>query len=273
MTTDDNPQAAQMADESMVRTLAAQAAALWPEERPLFERYQLPAAPHILDAGCGTGQMTARLAAHFPTASLLGIDVQDGSLDRARHSAAAAGLAGRVSYEHRSIYATGLPDGAFDLTVCRHVLQSIPHAERAIAELLRLTRRGGTLHLLVEDYGMIHFSRGRLDPDAFWRQAQTYGASTGTDMFVGRNTPGILHRLGLTAVTMDYLVVDTVRTPRQTFVDIWTAWRDGYVDALGQHTALTRGQAVDHFNDMIDTLRDPAGYAVWLVPVVSATVP
>jgi SAM-dependent methyltransferase len=273
MTRNDNPQAAQMADESMVRTLAAQAAALWPEERRLFERYHLPPAPRILDAGCGTGQMTGRLAAHYPGATLLGIDVQDGSLDRARASATAAGLSDRVRYEHRSIYATGLADGAFDLTVCRHVLQSIPDADKAIAELLRVTRRGGTLHLLVEDYGMIHFARRRLNPDEFWRAANAFGESTGTDLFVGRNTPGILHRLGLTAITMDYLVVDTVRTPRQTFADIWTAWRDGYADALAQHTSLTRQQALDHFNDMIETLRDPAGFGLWLVPVVSATVP
>ena len=35
---DLNPQAAQMADESMVRTLAAQARAIWPQEAPLLLR-------------------------------------------------------------------------------------------------------------------------------------------------------------------------------------------------------------------------------------------
>ncbi len=34
--TDLNPQAEQMADESMVRTLAAQARAIWPQEALLF---------------------------------------------------------------------------------------------------------------------------------------------------------------------------------------------------------------------------------------------
>ena len=40
---DLNPQARQMADESMFRTLAAQAQAIWPQEVELFRRYQLPA--------------------------------------------------------------------------------------------------------------------------------------------------------------------------------------------------------------------------------------
>ena len=36
-----NPQAAQMADESMVRTLHAQAEVIWPQEQQLFARYGL----------------------------------------------------------------------------------------------------------------------------------------------------------------------------------------------------------------------------------------
>ena len=37
-----NPQRSQMADESMVRTLRAQAEAIWPQELPLLRRYGLP---------------------------------------------------------------------------------------------------------------------------------------------------------------------------------------------------------------------------------------
>src|SRR4051812_35072400 len=53
-----NPQAREMADESMVRNLAAQADAIWPQEEPLFDRYQLPAEASVLDAGCGTGEIS-----------------------------------------------------------------------------------------------------------------------------------------------------------------------------------------------------------------------
>jgi hypothetical protein len=50
MTDDLNPQAKEMADESMVRHLAAQAEAIWPQENKLFARYQLPDEAEILDA-------------------------------------------------------------------------------------------------------------------------------------------------------------------------------------------------------------------------------
>src|SRR5437762_8132770 len=63
-----NPQAREMADESMVRTLSAQAEAIWPQEQPLFARYSLPADASVLDAGCGTGEISMRLAQMFDRA-------------------------------------------------------------------------------------------------------------------------------------------------------------------------------------------------------------
>ncbi len=65
--TDLNPQAKQMADESMVRTLDAQARAIWPQEVELFRRYSLPSEARILDAGCGTGEISSRLAETLST--------------------------------------------------------------------------------------------------------------------------------------------------------------------------------------------------------------
>jgi len=49
---DRNPQAKQMADESMVRNLRAQAEALWPQEQAVFAGHGMPST--ILDIGCGT---------------------------------------------------------------------------------------------------------------------------------------------------------------------------------------------------------------------------
>jgi ubiquinone/menaquinone biosynthesis C-methylase UbiE len=270
--TDLNPQAKQMADESMVRNLDAQARAIWPQEIPLLRRYALPASPRILDAGCGTGEGASRLAELFPGAQVLGVDIIDHHLElaRGRH----ASLGPRLTFEHQSIYELKAADHTFDLTVCRHVLHSIPHADRVIAELARVTRRGGTLHLIPEDYGMLHFQRAKFDPRDFWyRVAASFGEATGTDLFAGRDAFGILAAMMLDDITVDYIVVDTVRVPRETFAAILEAWRDGYVEAIGELTPISREAAVAYFNQMIANIRDPLGYAVWMVPVVSARVP
>jgi ubiquinone/menaquinone biosynthesis C-methylase UbiE len=266
------PQAREMADASMVRTLAAQADAIWPQERLLLERHRLARGARVLDAGCGTGEITGRLAALYPDPEILGVDVLEGHLHLARERH--GGLSPRVHFERRSIFELGLPDGHFDLVVCRHVLQSIPHAERALAELVRVTRRGGLLHLIAEDYGMIHFQRGRRDPDAFWDPIPgRFAAADGIDMHVGRNTLSHLRALGVAQVAVDYVVVDTLRVPRETFAAIWEAWRDGYAETAARHLGTTAEDVRDQFDDQIATLRDPARYAVWHVPVVTARLP
>ncbi len=270
--TDLNPQAKQMADESMVRNLDAQARAIWPQEVELFRRYALPSEARILDAGCGTGEIASRLADLFPRSLVLGVDIIDHHLNLARSRY--ANLAPRLSFEHQSVFELNAPDRSFDLTVCRHVLHSIPHADRVIAELARVTRRGGYLHLIPEDYGMLHFQRGALDPREFWHTvAPSFAAGTGTDLFIGRNTLGILAAMSLEEIKVDFVVVDTLRVPRETFAAIIEAWRDGYADSIAQLTPITRESAIAYFNQMIENIRDPRGYAVWMVPVVSARVP
>jgi len=270
--TDLNPQAKQMADESMVRGLDAQARAIWPQEMELVRRYQLPDEPRILDAGCGTGEGSSRLAELFPRAQVLGVDIVDDHLALARSRY--ANLAPRLSFERQSIYELHANAGSFDLTVCRHVIHSIPHADRVIAELVRVTRIGGHLHLISEDYGMLHFQRGALDPRDFWHVGPAeFGASTGTDLFIGRNSYGILAAMHLEEIKVDYIVVDTLRVPRETFAAILTAWRDGYSQSIGELTPMSEGLARQYFDQMIDSIRDPLGYAVWMVPVVSARIP
>jgi ubiquinone/menaquinone biosynthesis C-methylase UbiE len=269
--TDLNPQAQQMADESMVRTLAAQALAIWPQEAPLYARYPLPAAPRILDAGCGTGEASSRLAKLFAQGHVLGVDVIDASLELARSRYAS--LAPRLAFEHRSVYELGLPDGTFDLTVCRHVIHSIPHPDRVLAELARVTRRGGTLHLIPEDYGMVHISGGDSLRE-FWHAGPgEFGKATGTDLYAGRNAFGWLAALKLESITVDYVIVDTLRVPRETFADIMVAWRDGYAKPIAEVTSLPLEATLDAFEKTIATIRDPSGYAVWMVPVVSGRIP
>lgn len=269
---DRNPQARQMADESMVRNLAAQARAIWPQEVEFVRRYPLPRDAWVLDAGCGTGEIASRVAQLFPSAGVLGVDIVDAHLELARSRY--ANLAPRLRFEHQSIYELDVADDTFDLTLCRHVLHSIPQMDLVIAELVRVTRPGGYLHLIPEDYGMLAFQRGALDPRNFWHEVPaSMGEAAKTDLFSGRNTYGILARLGLEGIAIDYAIVDTLRVPRETFAAILAAWRDGYAGPIGETTAIGKASATAYFDQMIENVRDPLGYAVWFVPMVSARKP
>lgn len=270
--TDLNPQREQMADESMVRNLAAQAECIWPQERELFTRYGLSGPVRVLDAGCGTGEITARLAELFPQGTVLGVDILDHHLAYARERFAA--LAGRVAFEHRSIFELGLPDASFDLVVCRHVTQSVPHVDRVLAELKRVTKPGGWLHVLSEDYDMIHFQRRTPDVLDFWHEVpRAYTAQGHSSLFIGRDTVPLLRALGLEDIRMDYVTVDPLRCPRESMARIFEAWRDGYAASIAEYSRFTEVEARAYFDTMAATIRDPEGYAVWHVPVASARVP
>jgi ubiquinone/menaquinone biosynthesis C-methylase UbiE len=269
---DLNPQAKQMADPAIAATLAAQAYAIWPQESRLVARYELPARARILDAGCGTGEAAYRLASQFPQAEVLGVDVIESSLALARSRFSA--LAPRLAFEHHSVFDLQLPPQSFDLTVCRHVLHSIPHPERAIAELVKVTRPGGYLHLIVEDYGMLHFEDGELDIQEFWRVVcERFKVAMQTDMRVGRSAFHALSAAGLERVVMDYIVVDTIRVPRETFAGIFEGWRDGFAELIAQIVSIPLRDVIRYFDAMIEQARDPTRYAVWMVPVASARVP
>jgi ubiquinone/menaquinone biosynthesis C-methylase UbiE len=267
-----NPQAEQMADESMLRTLAAQAEATWPQERPLFEAYGLADDARVIDVGCGTGEIVRRLADMLPAATILGIDIHLEHLDRARECCAAFGA--RVGFEVGDAFALPADDDGFDLGVCRHLLQAVPTPERVVHELARVVRPGGVVHLVAEDYAMMHFHPTRGDTDQFWRDGpMTFAERTGSDLRSGRAMYTAMRRAGLTDVRVDYIVADTVRVPREVFAQIWEAWRDGYAKAIAAHTDLTLDAIVDHFESMLEAIRDPDGYGVWQIPVISGRVP
>src|SRR5579863_6239294 len=101
----------------------------------------------VLDIGCGAG-MDLLLAARRAgaTGRSIGVDMTDAMLERARKSATSAGL-GPV--EVRKGDATALPvaDGAVDVVTSNGVLNLVPEKARGFAEIRRVLRPGGRLHL------------------------------------------------------------------------------------------------------------------------------
>lgn len=271
---EQNPQAAQMADESMLRTLRHQIEALWPQESRLFSRYALPRGARILDLGCGTGEATLRLAAMFPGAEVVvGIDLMPELLSVARTRPHQAGAP--VRFEEGDGFALRYPDEHFDLVVCRHVTQMVPTPERMLAEAYRVLRRGGWAHILSEDYGMLHFpERDGVDPDRLWHRAVVpFTKATGTDARIGRRTLPLMRRLGFAHLGIQYLTLDTERVPREELAGILTAWRDGYAAPLAEHSGIPLSEVRAMFDAIIATINDPDAYGVWQVPVIAGRRP
>jgi arsenite methyltransferase len=101
----------------------------------------------VLDIGCGAGMDLLLLAKRIgPTGHGVGVDMTDLMVERARQSAQAMGLS---QVEVRKGDATALPvaDASIDVVSSNGVLNLVLEKERAFAEILRVLKPGGRLHL------------------------------------------------------------------------------------------------------------------------------
>jgi demethylmenaquinone methyltransferase/2-methoxy-6-polyprenyl-1,4-benzoquinol methylase len=99
----------------------------------------IPRGGRILDLGCGTGKLAARLSER---ARVVGLDVSFEMLRAARRGAPRSVLV------QGSAFALPFADGAFDAAVSGFVLRNLDHLPPAFAELARVVRPGGTVALV-----------------------------------------------------------------------------------------------------------------------------
>ena len=108
----------------------------------------LPAGLAWVDVGCGTGALASTLLQTAAPARVRGYDLSP------EHVAAARARVPDPRAEFAEADATTLPDAAhaFDAAVSGLVLNFVPEPARAVAEMRRVVRPGGTVAAYVWDY-------------------------------------------------------------------------------------------------------------------------
>jgi ubiquinone/menaquinone biosynthesis C-methylase UbiE len=108
--------------------------------RETLKRLPMSETGQMLDVGCGTGELLARIAGHFPRAVLAGIDPVPEMLAVAKKK-----LPDRA--EFRVGYANALPwpDDTFDVVVSVNMFHYVTHPVPAIREMTRVLKPGGKL--------------------------------------------------------------------------------------------------------------------------------
>lgn len=112
---------------------------------PIIEHARPQGSERWLDAACGPGVVSRRLASLAK--SVHGIDATPAMIEVARREAAAAGLT-NVTFAVEDATATSLPNASFDGAVTRFSLHHVPVPARLIRELARVVRPGGTIAIL-----------------------------------------------------------------------------------------------------------------------------
>lgn len=113
----------------------------------------------LLEAGVGTG---LALPHYGPQLSVTGIDLSSHMLHRAQMRAANAGATNIEALLEMDACNMTFADGSFDLSVAMFVLTVVPEPQKAMAELARVTKPGGTV-LVVNHFSVDHGMRGAIE--------------------------------------------------------------------------------------------------------------
>lgn len=134
-------------------------------------------AKRILDVGCGTGHLSAAMAASGADAEVHGIDISPAYVDYARRQYPMPGITFAVGD------ACGLeyPDAFFDGVLSMLVLHFVPRPQAALAEMVRVAKPGATVAATVWDARggfvanrLFFDTAAALDPSAGERRARNY---------------------------------------------------------------------------------------------------
>jgi SAM-dependent methyltransferase len=103
----------------------------------------------LLDVGSGTGALAEAMAAAAPSSPIVGIDPSAPYVAFARARQPGA----HVRFEVGDAQQLRFTDASFDRTLSLLVLNFIPDRGKALTEMVRVTRPGGTVAAAVWDYG------------------------------------------------------------------------------------------------------------------------
>lgn len=106
----------------------------------------------VLDAGCGSGTfLFSALCRLESRGRFFGLDRRVESL-REGHREKTAARAGCAAFLAGDVRCLPFQDGVFDLVYCRHLLMHLSESGRAIGEMVRLVRSGGSLVIMEGDF-------------------------------------------------------------------------------------------------------------------------
>jgi SAM-dependent methyltransferase len=110
----------------------------------------------VLDVGCGTGVVTRDAAARVGARGrVVGVDSSRTLLEFARRRSGASADGARPTFRRGDGLALPFAPASFDVTLAVTVLLHVPASERVLSEMVRVTRPGGRVAALDQDFGTL----------------------------------------------------------------------------------------------------------------------
>jgi ubiquinone/menaquinone biosynthesis C-methylase UbiE len=166
----------------------------------------------VLDCGCGEATIAMGLAEAVPAGRVVGVNLETERLATARRYATSIGrtnLAWVVADGRR------LPfhDAAFEAVLCHSMLETLGDPASVVAELRRVTKRGGVVGAASVEYeGLILAGEQTDGPRRFYDvRQQLWRASGIAEPNMGRRLRGLFHEAGFRRIEAfaDYISYGT----------------------------------------------------------------
>jgi SAM-dependent methyltransferase len=209
-----------------------------------------PAGSVVLEVGCGVGAQTVTLASQSPQAAFVSVDISPESLTQAAARVQARGLT-NVSFRQADIFSLPFPDGHFDHVFVCFVLEHLASPGKALREVRRVLKPGGTLTVIEGDHGSAYFHPDSPHARSAVRCLVDLQRKAGGDSLIGRRLYPLLLETGVHDVRVSPRLVyaDASRPAlvdgfiRKTFTAMVEgvgdqAIREGLIDAESWHKGV-----------------------------------
>ncbi len=258
-------------DDDFIPLLRTQTRLLWPLEKEILSKHGLKPGMKVAEICCGCGDVALLIAKEFKPSIVVGIDH---SLPGIKHAVQLQKEfdVSNVDFRLGDATALMLDDELFDFVICRLSIQIFSKPEEILKELYRITKPGGTIYIIGEDYDLIV---GYPNEDSIRRvydKAGIYGKQMGMDLYNGKKLYSILVQLKLRDIKIDYIHVDTNNSDREDFVNMISNWRCFSADSIGKQLNISHEdyeQLLKGYDDHIETIKNPLGYTIWTVAAAS----
>ena len=115
----------------------------------IVEQAGLRAGQTLLEVGCGPGALLRHLVVYLgPASAVVDLDINPFLLREAAGFARREGWADQVAFREGSAEDLPFPNDSFDTVLCSTVIEEVD-ADRALAEMVRVARPGGSIVVVV----------------------------------------------------------------------------------------------------------------------------
>jgi ubiquinone/menaquinone biosynthesis C-methylase UbiE len=150
----------------------------------------------LVDFGCGAGSLTCGFARLVAPADVLGFDVSEEAIDRARLLAEQSGLS-NVQFSVSNINELDLPSESFDVGHFSGVLMHLKEPERALQLAFRCLKSGGMLAAREAQKEGDWFSGPAAETIALYDSVVIKShEARGGDPFLGKRLAGLVREVG-----------------------------------------------------------------------------